>query len=68
MPDFSKGLAETLTLGFVCFGFLAAAGLLSATGCSGARQGGGVGLVALGRHDRCHTIGQPPGFRGKAFL
>ena len=32
MPQVYMGLAESLTLGFVCFGFLAAAWLLAAAG------------------------------------
>ena len=36
----SRGVAETLTLGFVCFGFLAAAWLLAAVGML--RRGGEV--------------------------
>ena len=32
MSDVYMGIAETLTLGFVCFGFLAAAWLLAAAG------------------------------------
>jgi hypothetical protein len=32
VPAVSRGIAETLTLGFVCFGFLAAAWLLAAVG------------------------------------
>ena len=42
-PSFYMGLAETLTVGFVCFGFLSAAWLLVAVGM--VRRGFGVHAI-----------------------